>query len=124
MAARLFAALIMFTALFQVALAAGMPLGLLAWGGSYPGTLPSNLRIASGISVVVLAALGLVVLIRAGLVMSQWQRRSRLLIWFVVAYCVLGVVANAITPSMWERTLWLPVTILLSITSITVAKGP
>lgn len=123
-AARLFAVLVVLTAFFQIALSAGMPWGPLAWGGNHPGTLPSNLRIASGVSVLVMLTLGLVVLVRAGLVMRQWQGWSRRLIWFVVAYCLLGIVANAITPSMWERILWLPVTILLSITSITVARGP
>ena len=40
------------------------------------------------------------------------------------AYCALGVIANGITPSVWERVIWLPVTLMLLASSIVVAKGP
>ncbi|MCI0679398.1 MAG: hypothetical protein L0Z63_10210 [Actinobacteria bacterium] len=33
--------------LFQLALAAGAPWGVAAWGGRHPGVLPTRLRIAS-----------------------------------------------------------------------------
>jgi hypothetical protein len=123
-AARLYAALITCTIFFQIALAAGMPWGELAWGGSHPGTLTKQLRIASGASVVVLLALAIVVLIRAGLLLQSWKHRTRQLIWIVVGYGALGVIANAITPSTWERIVWLPVTILLLVTSLIVARSP
>lgn len=123
-AARLFAFLTTCTALFQAALAGGVPWGSLAWGGRYRGTLPSNMRIASGASVLVLLALGLIVLIRAGLITVAWKLPADKLVWVVVAYCVLGVIANAITPSNRERIIWLPVTVLLLVSSIVVAAGP
>jgi len=63
-AARLFVVLIACTILFQIALAAGVPWGEFAWGGSHPGTLPRQLRIASGASVAVLLVLAFVVLVR------------------------------------------------------------
>ena len=72
-AARLYAALIACTILFQIGLAAGMPWGELAWGGSHPGTLPRQLRIASDASVAVLLALAFVVLVRAGLLLQSWK---------------------------------------------------
>jgi hypothetical protein len=123
-APRLYAALTTCVILFQIALAAGMPWGELAWGGSHPGTLPRQLRIASGASAVILLALAFVVLMRAGLLLQPWKHRTRRLIWVVVGYGVLGVVANAITPSTWERIVWLPVTILLLAASLIVARGP
>ncbi len=123
-AARLYTALIACTILFQIALAAGMPWGELAWGGSHPGTLPRQLRIASGASVAILLVLALVVLIRAGLLLQSWKHRTRQLIWVAVGYGALGVVANAITPSTWERIVWLPVTILLLVASLIVARSP
>lgn len=122
--ARLFAALTAGVILFQVTLAAGMPWGELAWGGSFPGALPAHMRAASVASAFLLLALGMVVLVRAGLFMPDWQPVSRKLVWVVVAYCALGVVANALSPSAWERIVWLPVTILLLVSSIVVAKGP
>jgi hypothetical protein len=123
-AARLYAALTTYVVLFQIALAAGMPWGELAWGGSHPGTLPRQLRIASGASAAVLLALAFVVLVRAGLLLQSWKHRTRQLIWVAVGYGALGVVANAITPSSWERIVWLPVTILLLVASLIVARSP
>jgi hypothetical protein len=123
-AARLYVVLITCTILFQIALAAGTPWGEFAWGGSHPGTLPKQLRIASGVSGAVLVALAFVVLVRAGLLMQRWKHKTRQLIWVVVGYGALGVVVNAITPSVWERIVWLPVTILLLVASLIVARSP
>ena len=36
--------------LFQLALAAGAPWGEAAWGGRHEGTLPTGLRVASGVA--------------------------------------------------------------------------
>lgn len=52
--AYLFSALIAFVVLFQFALALGVPWGEMALGGKYPGRLPSRMRIAALIQVVVL----------------------------------------------------------------------
>src|SRR5271167_4237143 len=123
-AARLYAVLITCIILFQIALAAGVPWGELAWGGGHPGALPRQLRIASGASVAFLLALAFVVLVRAGLLLQPWKHKTRQLIWVVVGYGALGVVANAITPSAWERIVWLPVAILLLVTSLNVARSP
>lgn len=122
-AARLFAGLVAAAVLFQVGLAAGAPWGELAWGGAFPGALPARMRAASLASAAVLSLLALIVLVRAGVVLPGWRAASRKLVWGVVAYCALGVVANALTPSAWERLVWLPVTILLLWTSVAVARG-
>ena len=120
-AARIFAVLILAVVLFQCALVAGVPWGEFAWGGAYPGQLPVEMRVASALSALLLLALGAVVLTRAGILLARWHLLSRKLIWGVVAYCAIGVVANATTPSAWERMVWLPVTIALLVTSIVVA---
>jgi hypothetical protein len=52
-----------------------------------------------------------------------WEPVSRTLVWGVVAYCVLGVLANALTPSRWERIIWLPVVSGMLLCSILVALG-
>ncbi len=121
LAARLFSLLILAVVLFQGALVAGMPWGEFAWGGTYQGQLPVEMRVASAISALLLLVIGTVVLTRAGLLLQEWQPLSKKLIWVVVAYCALGVVANAITPSAWERIIWLPVAIGLFAMSIVVA---
>lgn len=122
-AAYVFAALTATAILFQLALAAGMPWGIFAWGGKFPGRLPGYMRIASVASSLLLLTLGGVVLARAGIALPNWQLSSQTLVWAVVAYCALGVIANAITPSPRERIIWLPVTLLLLASSIVVATG-
>ncbi len=42
----------------------------------------------------------------------------------VVAYTLVGVVLNAVTPSPRERLLWLPVACLLAVCALVVARGP
>ncbi len=122
-AACIFATFTVFSILFEIALAAGMPWGEFAWGGSYPGALPTDMRVASLAQAFLLLAFVLVVLIRAELVFPAWQAISRKLAWAVVAYCALGVIANAITPSFWERIVWLPVLTICFASSLVVAKG-
>lgn len=119
--ARIFACLIGCTILFQLTLAAGLPWGEFAWGGTYKGVLPNHLRIASLAAIALLIAFAYIVLIRAELVKSKWQSLSRKLIWGVVAYCALGIVANAVSPSFWESVIWVPVTLLMFVTSFIVA---
>jgi hypothetical protein len=43
-------------AMFQIALACGAPVGRFAFGGKHDGTLPSTLRVASAVTVLVYAA--------------------------------------------------------------------
>lgn len=122
-AARIFAPFFTVAILFEIALAAGMPWGEFAWGGSFPGVLPVNMRIASGVSASLLLVFVWVVLIRAGLVFPAWQPLSRKLVWGVVVYCALGMIANAATPSFWERIIWLPVLTICFVSSLVVAKA-
>ena len=122
-AAYVFAVLTGAAILFQLALAAGMPWGKLAWGGKFQGQLPIYMRVASVASALLLLGFGMVVSARAGVALADWQPISRALVWVVVAYCALGVIANALTPSAWERAIWLPTTILLLACSIVVATA-
>jgi hypothetical protein len=65
--------------------------------------------------------IALVVLSRSGLALKRWSRASAWAIWFVVALSALSVLLNAITPSAGERAVWVPVTLLLLLSSLTVA---
>jgi hypothetical protein len=108
-AAVIFSVLTLIVLGFQLALALGMPWGSLTWGGKFPGVLPASMRGAAVVSALVLAGLIGIVWVRAGALLPEWQPLSRVAIWGVVAYCALGVLANAATPSRWERRLWLPI---------------
>jgi hypothetical protein len=122
-AARIFAGLMGGTSLFQLALAAGMPWAEVAWGGAYQGTLPIPMRFASLGSVAILLFQAYVALVRAGLIASKWSSLSRKLIWVVVAYAALGILANAASPSFWETVIWVPIALLAFVTSLIVARS-
>ncbi|MEW6180354.1 MAG: hypothetical protein AB1522_10545 [Chloroflexota bacterium] len=107
--------------IFQVALAAGMPLGAFAMGGASPGQFPPSLRSAALVQAVLLVLLALVVLARAGIILPGWSRASRRLIWLVVAFTALSLILNLITPSAGERALWAPVAFLMLLSSGMVA---
>ncbi len=123
-AAILFAALATVVAAFQAALALGAPWGKLTWGGKHPGRLPASMRAAAVFSMALLLTFALIVAVRAGVLLPGWQGASNYLVWGVVGYCGLGVVANAITPSRWERILWLPVVAAMLACSLLVATSP
>ncbi|WP_395640941.1 hypothetical protein [Pseudolysinimonas sp.] len=101
-------------AVFQLALAAGAPLGHYAWGGQHR-VLPRNLRIGSVVSIAIYALIAAILL---GLVPFAEVGR-----WVVFAYFVLGIVVNAISRSKPERYVMTPVVTALAVLSLLVALG-
>jgi hypothetical protein len=123
LAAHIFSILSVIVIAFQIALAVGVPWGQLTWGGKFPGRLPARMRGVAIFSAILLAVFAVVVETRAGMMLPAWQSVARVLIWIVVGYCALGVVANAVTPSRWERILWLPVVLVMLWCSFIVATN-
>ena len=72
-------------------------------GGKFPERFPPAMRLFSLIQVLILAFLGGVVLTRAGIIFPEWLPASRRIVWGVVAFSVVSVMANLATPSKWER---------------------
>jgi hypothetical protein len=122
-AAVLYAAVSAAVVAFQVALAAGAPWGAYAMGGVFPGQFPPALRIAALVQAAVIAGMAAVVLSRAGILLVRWSRVSRWLVWVVVAFTVVSLALNLITPSAAERAIWAPVALLLLASSAVVAIG-
>ncbi len=120
-AAGIFGVLILITVVFQLALATGAPWGSLAMGGRYPGRFPTAIRIAAIVQAGVLALLGMIVWIHTGLVTWGQDLLPPKAIWVVVFVSVITLVLNTITPSKWERRIWAPVTLLMTICSLIVA---
>lgn len=116
--AHAFTALTGIVVAFQLALVAGAPWGSLTQGGRVDGPLPVGARAVALSSAVLLAVFIHMVRARAGS-----PPRFVRAVWGVVAYCAVGIVANAITPSAAERALWLPVVSLMFVTSLQVARG-
>ncbi len=111
--------------LFQVALAAGAPLGRAAWGGGHTGALPQQLRVASLVAAAVWVLAGLVLLRRAGHLagllpwpVAQWGT------WIVAGLLVLGTVMNVASPSGWERYMWGPFAATLAVLCFLTARAP
>ncbi|MBN8942331.1 MAG: hypothetical protein J0H01_22690 [Rhizobiales bacterium] len=122
-AATIFGAFLAVVALFQLALALGAPWGHLAMGGAVPGAYPPGMRVAALVQVAVLGLAGLIVFVRAGLVLPQWMPLSRRLVWGVVGLLAVSAVLNLITPSPTERLVWSPVALILLLSSLRVALG-
>jgi hypothetical protein len=120
-AALVFAIVIAGVVAFQLALALGAPWGAYAMGGAFPGRFPTRLRVAAGIQAVVLGLLALVVLAHAGIVLPGIGRAVPWLVWIAVAVSVLSLVLNAISPSAGERRIWVPVAVVLAVSSALVA---
>jgi hypothetical protein len=123
LAATIFGILIGVVILFQLALAAGMPWGHLAMGGRYPGIFPPAMRLAALVQIGILALMILIVLTKAQMIFPGWYTVSEKAIWVVVAVSAISLVLNVITPSKWERILWAPVALLMTVCSIVVALG-
>jgi len=109
-------------AVFQVALAAGAPIGRFAWGGQHD-VLPQRLRVGSVVSVVLYTAFALVLLDRADVMDVMPDGVSRVGAWVLAAYFLIGVVMNGISRSRPERYTMAPVSAVLCVASTVVALG-
>jgi hypothetical protein len=106
-------------AFFQVAPAAGAPLGRAAWGGTHAGQLPTGLRVGSAIAVGVWTLAAAIVVGRAGIVVTPFTpgflRRGT---WVLVGVTLVGALMNVTSPSPWERFMWAPVTLALALAGL------
>jgi hypothetical protein len=107
-------------AVLQVLVAAGRPWGRFVWGGRHE-VLPTGLRIGSLISVLVYAAIAVIVLDRAGVVDVVPERVAVVGTWVITAYFALGILANAASRSPSERAVMTPVSLVLAVCTLIVA---
>jgi len=105
---------------FQLCLIAGAPWGRLTQGGRHEGALPTSRRIAAGLSIVLLAAMGASIASSAGL-FPRWPDWTG---WAAAGVQVLSTILNWITPSLPERRLWGPVTTAMLALSAFVVLTP
>jgi hypothetical protein len=110
------------TALFQLALVFGAPMGEYAYGGQLPGKLPIPYRVASAVSFLLLLAIAGHYLAQLGLVpkllsndLNQWVN------WGLIGFAAAAAVMNNITRSVKEKRLWGSTTIAMLIAAIVVA---
>jgi len=121
-AAYIFAGVMAALGVFQIALAAGAPLGRFAWGGAHE-RLPAPLRIGSVISLLIYGACTAIVLDRSGLIDVVPDYVSQPGAWVVAGFLSLGVVMNAISRSKPERFAMTPVALALAASAFIVATA-
>ena len=122
-AAYSFVGLAVFITLFQLALALGAPLGEFTLGGRFPGVLPPKVRLAALAQTVILWLFTAMVLSGAGLAFESLLSIARVGILLVVAFFVLGSVANLSSSSRKERLLMGPLNVAALILTLVVAIG-
>ena len=109
---------------FQAALTLGAPFGAAAQGGTNPGRLPDELRVASGIGGMVFFFAALVVLARGGRNLIHLPAAVvRVGTWVIVAILGVGVLMNFASSSPWERYGWGPFTLVLFVMCIVLARS-
>jgi hypothetical protein len=81
------------------------------------------MRVVAVVQALVLVLFGAIIAARARLALTRWHAISRRLVWAVVGYTVIAIMLNTITPSPWERALWLPVAVVLAICALVVARA-
>lgn len=108
--------------LFQIALTFGAPWGEWAMGGQHPGVLPTNYRIATAISAVIMLAQSGHYLAQAGLLTPLLPPELNAAAnWFWFGLGVLSLILNAISRSKKERNLWVPVLLVSVVCTLIVA---
>jgi cytochrome bd-type quinol oxidase subunit 2 len=122
-AAIAFAATTALVVAFQAALALGAPWGAYAMGGAIRGRMPPPLRVAAVVQGLLLIGVALIVLADAGLVSVGLVNEWPWLAWIPVAVSAIAVVLNGSTRSRGERRIWLPVSLVLLVSSLAVALG-
>jgi hypothetical protein len=109
---------------FQAALTLGAPFGAAAQGGTNPGRLPDELRVASGIGALIFLFASLVVLARGGRNLIHLPAAMvRVGTWVIVALLGVGALLNFASSSPWERYGWGPFTLVLLVMCVVLARS-
>jgi hypothetical protein len=109
---------------FQLLLAAGLPLGAAAWGGKYR-VLPPALRWASLAAAFVIAAIAWVVLARAGFVAPGAEPVAiRVATWVFAGFFSLNTLGNLASESRAERYVMTPATVLMVFCLVIISMSP
>ena len=108
LAANIFSLCAYVICVFHFLLIVGAPLGHLTMAGKYQGALPKKVRGVPVFGIAMLLSFSWIVQAKATGETLFYDNFASQAIWFVVGYNVLGVILHIITPSKWERRLWLP----------------
>ena len=107
--AALLAGLLLFAlAAFHAALALGAPWGRLAWGADVEGPLPQRLRLGSTFLAPVIAAMGVVLLMRGEWIFPDEAPQMLVPVWAIFAFVMAQLFGARRSPSPLERRFMMP----------------
>jgi hypothetical protein len=108
---------------FELALAAGVPLGHAAWGGAHTH-LSTGERIGSAVAVFIWSGAALIVLGRAGLRATRVGANVlRPVTWGLAAVSMIAALMNFASHSRWENLIFGPTALLLAVLCTIVARS-
>ena len=110
------------TALFQIAIVLGAPLGEYAYGGQSAGVLKLPFRIASVFSALVMLAIAGHYLAQLGIFTPLLDEPGNSIAnWGFAVFAGLSAIANNVTRSQKEKRLWGGTTIAMLLAAVIVA---
>lgn len=107
-------------AIFQIALAAGAPLGKFAWGGQH-AILSLSLRFGAASAVLRYAFVAFIALDRSGIIAVLPDEFSFWVMWIVVAHLGLSVILSLLSASKYEKMTLAPYTLVMGLLSLLIA---
>lgn len=110
------------TALFQVAIVLGAPLGEYSYGGTNPGVLSARFRVASVFSALLMLGISGHYLAQIGVFSPILAEPGNSIVnWFLVGLFALAAILNNITKSEKEKRVFGSVTLAMLLASVIVA---
>ena len=110
------------TALFQIAIVLGAPLGEYSYGGQNPGVLSLPFRIASAVSSLILFAIAGHYLAQLGVFTPLLDESGNAIAnWVFAAFAAANAIANNLTKSQKEKRLWGGTTLAMLLAAVIVA---
>lgn len=107
-------------AIFQIALAAGAPLGKFAWGGQH-AILSLSLRFGAASAVLRYAFVTFIALDRSGIIAVLPEEFSFWVMWIVVAHLGFSVILSLLSASKYEKMTLAPYTLVMGLLSLLIA---
>lgn len=106
---------------FQFLLALGKPYGKAAYGGKYE-VLPNNMRILSGVAILIFMIASLFVAVRVEFLSNfPFPDIANLGVWVFAIYLSLNAVANFLSKSKLEKQIMTPLSLLAAICLFAIA---
>ena len=109
-------------AVFQILLILGSPFGRFAWGGQHD-VLPTHLRLGGGVSILLYAGFGVIIVAKATDSATVLGRSAiDYGIWGLTAYFVFGNIHECYFEDASERKVMVPVSLVLAIACLLLAR--